>query len=113
MSHYQKYEIPASWEWIKLYDICHQISAGGDKPAVFSKCRTEECRIPIFSNGVENNGLYGYTNCASIFDESITISARGTIGFCCKRVEPYLPIVRLICVIPAYQINIDYLLIVL
>lgn len=35
-----------------------------------------------------------------IHEESITISARGTIGYVCLRLEPYVPIVRLISIIP-------------
>ena len=53
-----------------------------------------------YSNGIDNEGLYGYTNVAKIHEESITISARGTIGYVCLRLEPYVPIVRLISIIP-------------
>ena len=42
----------------------------------------------------------GYTDVAKIHEESITISARGTIGYVCLRLEPYVPIVRLISIIP-------------
>ena len=113
MSHYQHFNIPDSWEWTTLDDISNHISAGGDKPSVFAKIKTDNCHIPVYSNGTENDGLYGYTNNASIFDKAITISARGTIGFCCKRTNPYLPIVRLLSVVPSSLIDIDYLLIVL
>lgn len=76
------------------------ITAGGDKPAVYSKDLTEQCCIPIYSNGIDNEGLYGYTNSAKINTASITISARGTIGYVCLRTKPYVPIVRLISVVP-------------
>lgn len=76
------------------------ITAGGDKPAVYSKDLTEQCCIPIYSNGIDNKGLYGYTNSAKINTASITISARGTIGYVCLRTKPYVPIVRLISVVP-------------
>ena len=65
--------------------------------------KTSECSIPIYSNGIEKEGLYGYTNVARIFENAITISARGTIGFVCLRTEPYVPIVRLISVVPMYE----------
>ncbi|MFN0204025.1 MAG: restriction endonuclease subunit S [Bacteroidia bacterium] len=92
-------EAEESWEEISLSEIA-EIKAGGDKPKVFSEIKTNECTFPIYSNGIDNDGLYGYTNTAKIFDESITVSARGTIGFVCLRLEPYVPIVRLISVIP-------------
>ena len=76
------------------------IMAGGDKPSVYSKDLTEQCRIPIYSNGINNEGLYGYTDSAKISSASITVSARGTIGYVCLRTKPYVPIVRLISVVP-------------
>src|SRR5690606_28132474 len=60
---------------------------------------TEEINVPIYSNGITNDGLYGYTDKAKIFEESVTISARGTIGFVCLRSTPFVPIVRLISAI--------------
>ncbi len=92
-------KMPAGWKVGKLSEISI-LSAGGDKPKEVSDKATEENKIPIYSNGLDNFGLYGYTNNAKIFEESVTVSARGTIGFVCLRMEPYVPIVRLISVIP-------------
>lgn len=86
-------------KYYELGDVA-TITAGGDKPAVYSKDLTEQCCIPIYSNGIDNEGLYGYTNSAKINTASITISARGTIGYVCLRTKPYVPIVRLISVVP-------------
>ena len=88
-------------EWVhyELGDIT-LITAGGDRPSKYTNKKTIECHIPIYSNGIDNEGLYGYTNVAKIHEESITISARGTIGYVCLRLEPYVPIVRLISIIP-------------
>ncbi len=99
-AHYGKilFDVPSSWEWCNLVDVCDSVSAGGDKPDVYSKIKTRVCSIPIYSNGIENNGLYGYTNSAKIIQKSITVSARGTIGFVCIRAEPFVPIVRLITI---------------
>ena len=88
-------------EWVhyELGDIT-LITAGGDRPSKYTNKKTIECHIPIYSNGIDNEGLYGYTDVAKIHEESITISARGTIGYVCLRLEPYVPIVRLISIIP-------------
>ena len=88
-------------EWVhcELGDIT-LITAGGDRPSKYTNKKTIECHVPIYSNGIDNEGLYGYTNIAKIHEESITISARGTIGYVCLRLEPYVPIVRLISIIP-------------
>ena len=47
--------------------------------------------------------MYGYTDIPRITENSITISARGTIGFVCLRTEAYVPIVRLISVVPTHE----------
>lgn len=87
------------WKQVKLGDIA-TILAGGDLPKkAFSKTKTDVYTVPIYSNGISDKGLYGYTNKATITKPATTISARGTIGVVFKRTEPYLPIVRLISVI--------------
>ena len=76
----------ADESWIKKpLSAVAEVKAGGDKPKVFSPIKTADCRVPIYSNGITNEGLYGYTNEAKIVDESITVSARGTIGYVCLR----------------------------
>ena len=80
------------------------MSAGGDKPKVVSPVRTDKCPYPIYSNGLSDEGLYGYTNTPKIFTESVTVSARGTIGFVCLRHVPYVPIVRLVTLVPDTEI---------
>lgn len=57
----------------------------------------------------KDDGLFGYTDVAKVFDKSVTISGRGTIGFSCVRNEPYVPIVRLITVVPCAGIDLQYL----
>jgi type I restriction enzyme S subunit len=96
--------------WVKLGEI-GQISAGGDVPKDrFSKEKTAQYNVPIWSNGIGENALYGYTEAAKIFDSCITIAARGTIGYCALRTEPFYPIIRLICIVPNTEIiTADYL----
>lgn len=95
---------PKHWQVKKLGEICENISAGGDKPDKFSLIKTDEFKIPIYSNGIKDDGLYGYTNLPTIDKKAVTISARGTIGFVCIRNEPFCPIVRLITAIPDNKI---------
>lgn len=84
----------------RIGDIA-KLSAGGDCPAVCSDNKSIETPIPIYSNGIDNEGLYGYTDKARIEGDTITVSARGVnIGTVFYRPEPYLPIVRLIAVVP-------------
>lgn len=91
--------VPTDWQTMTLGEVSN-MSAGGDKPKVVTQYRDETCKYPIYSNGLSDDGLYGYTNEPKIFDESVTVSARGTIGFVCLRHIPYVPIVRLVTLIP-------------
>ncbi len=97
-----KREIPEGWENGSLDSIA-KINAGGDKPKIISSVKTKDCNIPIYSNGTTNEGLYGYTTISKINEQSITVSARGTIGYTVLRNEPYLPIIRLISVTPKIE----------
>jgi type I restriction enzyme S subunit len=95
------------WEIKKLGEVC-ELSAGGDVPKDnFSETKTEKYSIPIYANGEKNEGLYGYTNIAKVSKPSITVSARGTIGFSVKRLEAFFPVVRLIVVTPINQKELD------
>ena len=94
---------PSNWAVYTLGEVT-EMGAGGDKPKNTSKTKSTECPYPVYSNGLDNEGLYGYTDKAKIFDESVTVSARGTIGFVCLRHFPYVPIVRLVTLIPKESI---------
>lgn len=101
--------LPSDWRLDILENVA-TLSAGGDRPDTYSDYATDICNIPIYSNGIENEGLYGFTDKAKIFDECVTVSARGTVGYVFLRQEPYVPIVRLISVIPdTTQLTTKYL----
>jgi type I restriction enzyme S subunit len=99
--------------WVEktLESCCEQIFAGGDVPKDrLSKERTPKFSVPIYSNGEKNDGLYGFTDVARVTKPSITVSARGTLGFTAIRTEPFLPVVRLIVLVPdEKQIGLSFL----
>ena len=91
----------ALFETRPFKDVCDELFAGGD----IKKDRTvknADYKHPyaVFTNGEKNNGLYGYTDVARVTKPSITISGRGTIGFCSIRTDPFYPAVRLIVATP-------------
>lgn len=91
-------------KYVLLGDCCKMI-VGGDIPKdAFSKTESSDFHIPILSNGIGDNAIYGYTNRARVTDACVTFSARGTIGYSALREKPFFPIVRLICAVP--DINI-------
>lgn len=103
-----KQNLPQGWHLAPLGEVA-TVKAGGDKPKEFSEKPTEEYNIPVYANGIEDKGIFGYTNKAVIKEKSITISARGTIGYCFLRRQPYVPIVRLIVVVPHKEVMAQYL----
>ncbi len=94
---------PSDWSVSTLGNVSI-MGAGGDKPQNVSPIKTDLYEYPIYSNGLSNEGLYGFTDKPKISEESVTVSARGTIGFVCLRHIPYVPIVRLVTLIPKTEI---------
>ena len=97
---------------IKLEKVCDKILAGGDVPKNnFSKLKDKNFNIEIIGNALKDNGLYGYTNKATVNKPAITVAARGSgTGHVEVRKDPFFPIVRLIVLIPDTKIiELDYL----
>ena len=101
---------PKGWELKKLGEVAEKLFAGGDVPKNdLSQERDESHPYPIFSNGVVQDGLYGYTSCARVVEPALTITARGTIGVVFKRSEPFFPVVRLLVLVPKKEVlGMDY-----
>ena len=90
----------SEWKKVKLGEIC-KISAGGDRPSLVSEKETNHCQIPIYSNGIDNQGLYGFTDKAKINGNAITITGRGAnAGTVFYRETAYYPIIRLLSLVP-------------
>lgn len=94
---------PNDWSISTLGNVSI-MGAGRDKPQNVSQIKTDLYEYPIYSNGLSDEGLYGFTDKPKISEESVTVSARGTIGFVCLRHIPYVPIVRLVTLIPKTEI---------
>ena len=102
-------KLPKGWCETTLKSLAKEVFAGGDRPTEFTKEKTNGNIIPIYANGVEKDGLYGYTNAARVIEPCLTVSARGTIGFTCIRNIPFVPIVRLITIVPNPAFNLKYM----
>ncbi len=96
----QPYKVPENWCWTYLENICEYMRAGGDKPKELSETKTKEFCIPVIANGIQNDGIIGYTNIENEKEGTVTVSGRGTIGYAVFREYPYYPIVRLIVLSP-------------
>lgn len=68
---------PHGVEYKTIGEVC-ELSAGGDVPKNnYSKELTKDYTIPIYSNGVGVNALYGYTNIVKISEPCVTIGKTG------------------------------------
>ena len=97
--------IPEDWEVKRLGD-CFEVSAGRDlEKDYFSPTKTERHCYPVFSNSLENKGLYGYTSRPRHKGNSITITGRGSLGHAEYRTEDYDAIIRLLVLTPKIEIS--------
>jgi type I restriction enzyme S subunit len=96
-----------SGEWeVKRLDEIFSITAGRDLiKESHSQIRDDDHPFPIYSNSLENRGLYGYTGIARHKENSITITARGTIGRANDRDHKFDAIGRLLVLEPKKELN--------
>ena len=100
--------IPEDWEVKKLGEV-FEISAGGDlNKNKFSETKTSKHKYPIYSNAVENEGLYGYSTDYKYPESCITVTARGTLGYAIPRYEKFNAIIRLLVLQSKKELNIKY-----
>ena len=105
----QPYKVPENWCWTYLVAICEYMRAGGDKPKSMSAEKTIENYIPVVANGLQDDGIIGYTNVEKEKVGTLTVSGRGTIGHAVVRIYPYVPVVRLIVLSPNGAVSVSYL----
>jgi len=92
--------IPNEWKIDRLSNL-FSITAGRDLiKNDFSLYFDDEHRFPIYSNSLENKGLYGYTKYPRHKANSITVTARGTLGKASARAEDFDAIGRLLVLEP-------------
>ena len=102
--------MPESWVITNLKNICKSINAGGDKPCDTLPNKTNINRYPVIANGLQNEGIIGYSSTFSVSEKCLTMSGRGTIGYPMIRDYCFTPIVRLLVIKPLLDyIDIDYL----
>ena len=96
--------IPQEWE-VKTLCECFYISAGRDlQKSFYSATPSGTHCYPIFSNSLENKGLYGYTSNPRHKAGCITITGRGMLGVAEYRKIDFDAIVRLLVLSPKFEI---------
>ncbi len=102
-------KVPADWELKLIADVC-DIYVGRDlKENNFSNSKSAEYHVPVYSNTVENEGLYGYYNIEEFSGESTTIVGRGAgLGKAFTRNGKYGAIGRLLILFPKENVIAHY-----
>ena len=103
------YLLPNNWRWVLLPALCEYMRAGGDKPEKMADVKTEEYQIPVVANGIQEDGIIGYTNIENEKPGTVTVSGRGTIGHSVYRDYFYYPVIRLIVLSPNNTVLPKYL----
>lgn len=101
--------IPEDWEYNKLEDVFDFIAGGDVDKEHFSPYWTNECRYPIYSNTLEDEGLYGWSSKYTINKDAIAITGRGDVGHVFYHEANFTPIIRLITGTAKRKINVKSL----
>lgn len=94
-------KLPKGWEIKELGAVC-KIFVGRDlKENNFSNIKTDKHLFPVYSNTVDNQGLYGYYDFAEYSGNSLTIVGRGAgLGTAFTRNGGFGAIGRLLVLFP-------------
>jgi type I restriction enzyme S subunit len=93
------------WEVKKLGEL-FDITAGKDLiRSQYSEVASDSFPFPIYANSLSNFGLYGYSSIAQNQAGCITVTARGTLGYACYRISPFVAIGRLLVLTPKVRLD--------
>ena len=97
-------------EWgVKRLGEIFRISAGGDYISQLSFTDKDEIHcFPIYSNSITDHGLYGYCSYFVYEANSITVTARGTLGIANFRDHKFTAIGRVLVLQPEYPLDCFY-----
>jgi type I restriction enzyme, S subunit len=96
-----------SEEWEeKALGAIFEITAGGDfERAKSSDGQSEHFPYPIYSNALTNKGLYGFCSYSDHQADSITVTARGTLGSANYRDHDFTAIGRVLVLNPLCRLD--------
>lgn len=101
---------PDDWTISKIGDFS-EVKVGRDlKEDRYNESKSEDYKYPVYSNTVENYGLYGFYSKPEYSEKCVTVVGRGAgVGTAFKRDEPFGAIGRLLVLIPNGKVNSEYL----
>ncbi|QBG84611.1 restriction endonuclease subunit S [Xanthomonas oryzae] len=100
--------VPFDWEVKTFGELC-TIRAGGDVVrGLMSSHEGPSHPYPIWANA-KSPIPYGYSSIFQCPAESLTVTARGDIGFAVYRDKPYCPVGRLLSLVPNSQTSAKFI----
>jgi type I restriction enzyme S subunit len=102
--------IPNDWEVKRFGEICEVLVGKDLRESNYNPEKTTQHNIPIYSNTVDNDGLYGYYDFEEYKGKTITVVGRGVgIGTAFAREYGFGAIGRLLVLYPNKSINHKYI----
>lgn len=101
-------KIPMRWDIYSLKYLFKMYAGGDIDEYDFSEEYLEEKPYPIYSNSLENNGLFGYMSKYRFSGNTFTVTGRGDVGKAIARTDKYYPIVRLLVCLPIFGDDTRY-----
>jgi type I restriction enzyme, S subunit len=84
------------WEEKSLEEVADVVASGDLNSEFFSPTRTDTHIYPVYSNSVTEEGLYGFYSSSKYKKNSVTVTARGTLGVAFSRSKDFMAIGRLL-----------------
>lgn len=98
-------QIPADWSVEPIGDL-FSVSAGGDWDAEHSvKVQDAAHPFPVIANALTPGATQGYCSYFTIPGDTISITGRGDVGRAVYRPTPFVPIVRLLALVPTRPVS--------
>ena len=93
------------WKEMQIGDL-FDANAGGDLvQSRYNDVQDSRYPYPIYANGLEQRGLYGFSDYAEEPTGAITVTARGTLGHAFYRDTPFVAIGRLLVLKPKVSLD--------
>lgn len=100
--------IPRHWKIARL-GLVFDAKAGGDaKPDLYSCEKDDRHPYPVYTNSLDRNQVYAYSEYAPFKSNSITVTGRGDIGRAFLRDVDFDAIIRLLVLTPKMELSPKY-----
>ena len=94
-----------AWQEMQIGDL-FDAKAGGDLiQSRYNDVQDNRYPYPIYANGLEQRGLYGFSDYSEEPAGAITVTARGTLGHAFYRDTPFVAIGRLLVLKPKVSLE--------